>query len=328
MNQILSTNNNYKAPKNRNTELLDMKKIILVFSIIIIIFALVIVGAKAYGIIKEKNKTSDSPITTLNKPSISITEVERTARIVVSYDEGLSKVSYWWNNDTNVQENNQNGGDKPFDKPVPIPDGDYNVLYVKAVGVDGSVSEAKKEFKVEKQEEDPNKPQISWYQNNGTPTMDIIAKSDKGIKELTYQWEGEEKVVVTATQSNQKELSVTIDLKRGTNKIEITATDIEGNEQVKNGTLIGILEPEIKVSLDHNKTLIFDITHDKGFKKIEITVNDKKLVYDENSRQYDKNITNFKSTLDVEPGHIKVYVSVYTLENEEKEYTFKSEIDI
>lgn len=55
MNQILSTENNHKQRKNqKNSELLDMRKIMIIFSVLIIVFGLVIAGAKGYGMIKEK----------------------------------------------------------------------------------------------------------------------------------------------------------------------------------------------------------------------------------------------------------------------------------
>lgn len=55
MNQILSTENNHKQKRNRsNSELLDMRKIMIIFSVLIIVFALVIVCATFYGKTKGK----------------------------------------------------------------------------------------------------------------------------------------------------------------------------------------------------------------------------------------------------------------------------------
>ena len=74
MNQILSTENNNKekAPKNKS-ELLDMRKIIIIFSVLLIVFALVIIVAKIYGNIKQNEQ--ESPTAILNKPTIEIENV-------------------------------------------------------------------------------------------------------------------------------------------------------------------------------------------------------------------------------------------------------------
>jgi len=83
---------------------------------------------------------------------------------------------------------------------------------------------------------------IAIYGYSKTPKY-----SEKGIKNLTYQWEGEEAQVIESTEEKQEKLSVTIDVKRGTNKINITATDDEGETQIKNEIIQGIFAPELIV---------------------------------------------------------------------------------
>lgn len=328
MNQILSTDSNQKKKKtSRNNQTLDMKRIIIIFSILIIAFALVIVSAKVYGMIKENQKNKDNPIQVLNKPTISIDKTENICTLTVSYDEGLEKISYYWNNEDETIEKNMNGSTIPFITQIIIPEGDYNVLYVKATGIDGSVNEIKQEFAVENIQ-DPNKPKISWFYNDETRKIDIVVESEKGIKNLTYKWEDEEEVKIESTEENQKQLKVTIDAKRGTNPISITATDLEGNTQIKDDIIQGIYAPEIKVQLVNNKTIVININHDMGFKKAVINVNGQEVVYDENNPQYSKEITNLNTNIDVEPGLVTVKISVYTLEEEDKEYTYEASAQI
>lgn len=327
MNQILSTENNYKQKKPRNSDLLDMRKIIIIFSILIILFALIIVGAKAYSMIKEKSKNEDNPIVALNKPMISIEQTENICTLKVSYDEGLDKVIYYWD-DESIIEKSMNGSTTPFVTQILIPEAEQSVLHVKATGIDGSVNETKQYFVAGEQTQEPNKPQISWYYNQENRKIDIVVESDKGIANLKYQWENEDEVVVATTEEKQKELTTTIDAKRGTNEILITATDTEGNTQVKNIIIVGVVAPDIKVELVNNKTIRINVDHDMGFKKVVMNVNGNELVYDESHPQYSEANTNLNTSIDVEPGTVTVKVIVYTLEEEEKAYTYEASTQI
>lgn len=317
MNQILSTENNYKQKKPRNnSELLDMRKIIIVFSALILILALVIIGAKTYGIIKEKSKDKQDPIQLLNKPNIKVTKVENQCILNIEYDEGIEKISYWWN-DGDVKIKNVNGSTKQMFS-IDIPTGDYNTLHVTASGTDGSLSELKQEFTVEGIER--GKPKISWTYNKETTEITIVASSENGIKSLTYQWEGEEEKTISAAENNQKQLSVTILAKRGINSIRITATDRQGNIQEKNETINGILRPEIQMRLENGNMLKISIKHDMGFKKVRIKINGQEQIYDENTPQYSKDITELNIGVEAPVGRLDVEVWVYTLEQPEEEY--------
>jgi len=321
MNQILSTENKSKYKKNNtNSPMLDMRRIIIVFSALIIVFALIIVCAKVYGMIKEKQEDENTPGVNLNQPTITIDVADNICTLNVEYNEGLETITYYWNEEDAIVKNMN--GSTLFNTQIRIPEGDHNVLHVKAIGVDGSVKEIDQDFKVE-DIQDPNKPEIDWYYQSENAEIKIVVRSEKGIKNLTYQWKGEEEVVIESTQEKQKELTTTIPAKRGTNDITITATDLEGNTQVKDDIIKGIYKPDIKVQLVNNKTIVVNVSHDMGFKKVVININGQEFVYDESHPQYSAEITSLDTSVDVEPGTVKVKVSVYTLEKEDEEYTYE-----
>lgn len=326
MNQILSTENNYKQKKQRNNNLLDMRKVIIIFSILIIIFALVIVSAKIYAMIKEKNQSTDTPIAVLNKPTITIEKAEKICILEIKYDEGLNKITYWWNNE-DIIEKNMNGSTTPTVIQIAIPEGENNTLHVKATGIDGSINEVEKNFGNEAIV-DSNKPVISWYHYEGTTQMDITVKSDKGVESITYNWEGEEEVTVQNTNEDDKELKITIEVKRGTNKLYIKAVDKEGNIQTKDGTIKGVIKPDFKVVLENYKTLKINVLHDKGFKKVIIRVNGQEAIFDESNPQYSEQTTDLSVVIEVPPGTLTVDISAYTLEEENREYTYTATTQI
>lgn len=323
MNQILFTENHSKQKRKKNTEMIDMRKIIIIFSILIIIFALVIVVAKVYGMIRENKEKGDSPVIELNKPSITIERIEGICSLEVEYDEGLEKVTYWWNEGDDIVKN-LNGSTRPFSTQIIIPEGERNVLHVKATGVDGSINEQTKEFVVEQEIEEPNKPKISWNHYEGTTKMDITVTSDKGIENLTYNWEGEEEITIPATEENQKEIRVTIDVKRGTNKLYVKAKDIEGNEQSKSEIINGIMKPEFDLIIENN-ILKITVKHDMGFKKVIIKINEEELIYDETNPQYSESTTILNTNIEIPPdiSKIEVEIKAYTLEEPDKEYEIK-----
>lgn len=326
MNQILSTENNYKQKKPKMNNTLDMRKIMLIFSALIIIFALVIVGAKIAGMIKEKSEEQGGATANLNKPQIDIRQDGNIYTLEVTYDEGLEKVSYWWNEEM-VTERPQHGSES-FRIQNHIPEGDYNVLHVIATGSDGSTNEITQEFVTESYEVDENKPTIDLYYSETTAKIDIIARSDKGIDKLTYRWNEEEEITVNHTTEGQKEIKITIDAKRGVNDLYVTATDIEGNTQTKENPIKGIRSPDIKVELVNRNTISISISHDMGFKKIVININGQELVYDETNPQYSIETTTLNTSAEMPPGQAHVKIQVYTLEQEDKEYVYEGIAEI
>ena len=93
MNQILSTETYSTQKKNNVSELIDMKKIITIFSILAIVFAIIIAIAIGYGIIKKHQKDEQPPIDNLNKPQRTVEKIGNICVLKVMYDEGIQKVS-------------------------------------------------------------------------------------------------------------------------------------------------------------------------------------------------------------------------------------------
>lgn len=326
MNQILSTENSYKPKNNGGNNLLDMRKIIIIFSVLIIVFAVVIVGAKIYGSIK--NKSDGGIIDVLNKPTISISKVENKCSITVKYDEGINKISYWWNEDEIITEKNWNGGSEFF-TTIEIPTGDYNELHVKATGMDGSLNEVNQVFATENsQDNDPNKPKISLYFDENTKNITVVVTSAKGIREVVYSWDDEEEVKISPDTVGQKELRFEIEAERGTKTLKIKATDIEGTEQTKEQLTWAIQEPTLDIVINHGNILSIDVSHDKGFKKVIININGQELVYDENYPGYSEYATHLNLNIEVPNGHLTVDIKAYTLEAPEREKAWHREADI
>lgn len=323
MNQILISEDKNKQNKQRSTDLIDMRKIIIVFSILIIIFALIIVGAKVYVMIRENNEQKRAP---LNIPIIEITEVDQKCRILVKYEDvGLDKVIYSWNDGDEIVRN-LNNSKTPYDRQIEIPEGAKNTIYVKAIGSDGSESELTKDFERPGEVINPEGPTIEWGQIAGTNTIRINIASEKGIDNFTYQWEGNE--VVTVEGNGKNKIEKIIDIKRGTNEITITATDTEGNVQTKQKNIIGVKLPEIFVEIKEGNLLYMTVKHDIGIEKIIFKVGNQELIYDENFPGYNADQKEFTIFLPLETGKTIVEITAYSVEGENSVATYKGKAEI
>lgn len=316
MNQIL-----YSENKNKNKKTMNSKNAIIVFAIIAILFALAIIGVIVYNKIKEENE--DKPIELLNKPSINLEAIEQNCKIEVEYTEGLEKVIYSWN-DGDIVEKTVDGTE--FQILVEIPEGDQNTLYVKAIGKDDSIREVTQEFKVEGSEQDESLPEIVWERVGGTNNILIKVTSARGIENIIYEWEGDEQVIIPA--NGETEFETEIEIKRGTNKLLVTAKDIEGNIQTKDGNIVGIHLPEIEVYITQDRVLHMKVTHDSGFKRVEFKVNENVLLYDETHLQYSKDLTELTTELQLNEGRTVVQITAESLENEASVKTYEGEITL
>lgn len=316
MNQILITE---KGNKGKGIGI-DTKKVIAIFATLSIAFALIFVIPKTYNLIKEKGKIG-TPIDKLNKPEITISREDNVCKIDIAYDVGIDKITYWWNDDE-VIEKNMNGSTSPISLQLMIPGNLSNIIHVKVTGIDGSSNELNQIFNEE------GDFVVYWYHREGTNEMDITAKSVNGIKQITYEWEGEEPVTVEATGEDEKEFTTTIEIKRGTNKLYVTATDLEGNIKQKEELIVGRHIPEITATIREKHMLEIHVIHDMGFKKIVIHLNGEEFVYDENHPDYSTQTKNLGVDVEVPTGTVELEVEVYTLEEENKKYTFSATTEV
>ena len=334
MNQILSTASSQNKGKkkkeknktsgNRNFEPNIMKRAVIIFSILLIAFAIVIISVKLVQIIK--NNSQNNRIAQLNKPEITIEIVdEDTVRINVSYDEDITKLTWWWNNDlSQIEERNKNM--KSIN--VPIPDGESNTLHVEVIGADGSTNST---------EETITRDLTTTIEMNQIPdsdNMEIIARSENGIKQLVYYWNDEQAIVVPATGNNQKELRTTIQLKRGTNTLHTIVTDNEGNTEEKEEMFHCVKEPEITVEANMDQMImVITVSHDMGLSLIEFEINGRQITYDENYPTYNPTKTKLTFTASLKPGIVNtVEITAYSNEKiddtENTSATYSGETDL
>ena len=308
MNQILLTNDqnikkNGNNKYNRNNSG-DMKKIIIFFAIAIFIFALLIIGIFSYKTIKKNNND-----TTYKKPELSIEQTEKEIKIVAKAEAGISKIIYIWNNSEPIEI--EMNGRTSHEEVIDIPLG-QNTLKVKIIDGNNQEIETEGSFYLE---EVNNNLQIKLDKEIGNGKLKIIATDDiNKIEYITYKWNDEQETTVVADEENQTVLEEIIDVRRGTNKITVTAVNGNAKSETIEDSISGVYNPTIEVTRDNN-ILYMKISHDIGIKKIEFTVNGQQYTYDENYAGYDSELKEIELKFNMIEGENTVIIHAISMES-------------
>ena len=284
-----------------------MKKIIIFFSIAILVFALLIIGVYGYKIYKNKNK-EEQPV---GKPELSLEETENEVKIIAKSEIGINKIIYTWNDDE-PKEVEMNGR-TDHEESIEIPEGENN-LKVKVIDQNGEEIETNKDFY---REEDKEKPKIETDETIGNGKVKITATDENNtLKYITYKWNDEQETTIEAEDESQTLIETTIDVKRGKNTLKITAVNGLAKEATVEKIFNGVNNPVIEVTKDKNK-LYMKITHDMGFKKIEFNVNGQEYVYDENFSGYNPEQKEISYKFDLKTGQNTVIIHAISAEDTE-----------
>ena len=272
MNQILSVGNNDK--KNKKS---SIKANIQVFAILLVIVATGILLISIYSFNLRKKNVNDFAI-----PQIEILAKNENKIVIKGYcEDGISKVTYIWNNESQNLINLN--GDTSFEREINIPYKKINVLKVEMITENNIKGEVTKEFNVDVDDE---KPKIDEITVSGAK-LNILASDNAGIEYIEYNWEGEEPNRIDAVSDDNRTMNAQINIERGTYKLTIKVVDINGNVKEESRLVTGVNEPEIRV-IRYGDIINIDAVHDMGIKQISVLINNKEYTYNEESADFTK----------------------------------------
>ena len=127
MNQILDYNPNSNFNKSSGSD-----KIVRVFAIILMIFAIVLIAVVGYGMYKNKKEVNTAQ-TEQTKANIAVEIKEKQATIKVTHDKNIQKLIYSWNTKS---ERTIPGSSKYMEETIDVPFGD-NTLHIKVIDANG-----------------------------------------------------------------------------------------------------------------------------------------------------------------------------------------------
>lgn len=245
-----------KSQKNRTNTKADIKSVIKVFCLIIIIMGISLAGKSVYAIASQKQKMQDNP-------QVNVERMGKEATISITTENPMKEVKYKWNEgEENVIKNN---GTVSANQTIEIPNGN-NILKITVTDYYGNKTYYQKQYIYEST--DTTKPTIDIAKSG--IKLKITASDDTEMAYMTYKWNDESETRIDAT-NKEKEITTNIEVKKGQNKLTITAVDSEYNKTTRTETVIGANKPTFTMSTD-GKNIIVNAKDDDGVSKISITV--------------------------------------------------------
>lgn len=293
MNQILSTSN---SEKNKKGGPIEIHTIVKFFSIILIIFGVIMISTASYAIYKKSVDKNNIP----TKPSITEEQKgDKTVLLKVTHDKAIDKIEYRWNEqEAKIITGN---GRKYIEQEIEIPGG-TNKLYVSVIDIEGQEISSEQTYEAE----DIIKMEI----NNGKIKVSAEAKTE--ISYMTYRWdeEQEEKIDINATTLEQE-----IEIPMGEHTLTVILVDKNNETITKEQKVKGVVKPKIQVKLDDNKeNFLITITDDSGLDRVEFIINGENKTIKANEGQKE-----LKIKLPLRDGQNIVEITAYNLDGIESD---------
>ncbi len=318
MNQILDYNPSGQKSRKPGSS----NKIVKVFAICLIVFAIAIIAIAAMT--SNKNNAVTKTNTGNNKTQATISAVQKEDGILlfhVSSEYGLESIIYSWN-ETSEQEV-KCSGEKEKDIEIQLPAGE-NSFYAKVIDNQQNETIYENTYTAENGK-DILKPSIELTVTNDKK-LKIVVTDETSLDFITYRWNDEDENKIEVNPDTPKTITTTLEIPHGKNDITVVAVDSSNNTNTEQKVYNGLTKPEIKFVLndeDKSKVTVV-VTHEVGIKGISGTMNNSEFRIEES--QITGNNVNFELTLSQGLNVIQVSASSTdgTENTAEKEFQYNS----
>ena len=307
MNQIL-----YEQKEKRRGNTIEINKIVLFFSIAVIVFGLIMLGEGVYGYYKNSEMRAIIENTT---PTVGLDREGQQLKISISHIRGLQSVTYNWNNDEDTAMEIDVTGKQSIIQRIELPAGE-NEFNITAIDINGKTTNISKEFYMETGR-DITKPEINVSYSGSK--LKITATDEQALSYLTYRWNEDEETRVEPNEENNGIIELDVGILRGKNTITIIAVDSSNNTSSKEATFEGRTVPKVQAWYDGVNLNIL-ATHEVGVEKVEYTLNGQTHTVD--SPQGPEMLV----LIPLEPGYNRITVVAYSAEDTQT--TFEGDLTI
>lgn len=243
MNQILSTEMNKN--KSTNSNVIDIKKIIMFFSIVVIVFGMIIaIKSIVSAISNAKNNIKVEQ----TAPEVDIEQGEDEIKLIANHDKPITKIVYSWNDGQEITINGNNR--TSITQTIALPDG-TNKLTVKITDEIQSVATIEKTFtKIE--------AEISLSFALVENKIKITATDTKEMDYIMYKWNNEQskKIELEENTEDRKKIETEIEIPEGLNTLTVIAMNKSGQSKTKTQEIEGIASPKITLQKDGEYIII------------------------------------------------------------------------
>ena len=246
----------YKRGKNQRAEI---KSIIKIYCLIIIVFAITLIGKSTYAMIMNKSKQSDA---------VSVHAMQMNAEVTLTFtaNNPISKVVYSWDN--NGSSYVSGDGRNNFKKTIEIPYGN-STLTIRVYDCYETEHLYTKTYI--NTNADQTKPKIEVAA--APKAIQITATDDYGIKAIMYNWVGKEPIYVAA-EGDEKTFTTTVEITEAvSDTLTITAIDINNNQTTIEQKVEASHKPVITFSMK-DKNLVIKAKDDVGITSIKVIADD------------------------------------------------------
>lgn len=278
MNQILVLENKTKKKKTKTMHSgpADIKNILRFFAVVLIIFAIVMIGHSSYAIYRESKGNN-----TNNLANISITRVNDTLLVDVQSTYIIDRFKYSWRNSqqTSVPEDSTS-----FQEKIILPS-ENNILTIILEDETGRATTYTREIILDGI--DILEPTIEVEKGQGSSAI-ITATDETQIEYMTYRIDDGEEVRIDKNNVADKTIKYAItDIPRGEHTIYVTALDSFGNtEEIEQNIIVSSEMPTIdSIDIDEeNGKILIQASDVDGLKSIEVNLNGQEYFMDNVNR--------------------------------------------
>ena len=303
MNQILDYNPNSKTNKSGGSD-----KIVRVFAILLIIFAIALIAIVGYGMISNK-KQADNAIVEQTQANIAVDVQEAQATIKVTHHKTIQKLVYSWNTSS---ERTIKASEKYIEEKIDIPAGD-NTLHIKVIDENGVETTHDEEISSE-QGVDIINPVIELSLDG--KKLKISATDETALDFLTYRWNEENEETVYAEEGS-KEITTEVEILKGKNDLTVVAVDTSNNTTTETKSFTGLTKPEIKVTLSEDGSSIeIRAEHESGIESVSYNFNN--VDYDVDIGSGNPTTIQFEQKLEV--GYNRIILTVKSIDGTESKF--------
>lgn len=308
MNQILSVELDKDKGKKGQA---DIKKVIIFFVIILIIFGVILIGKSIYSMIK--GEPEEKVISSNNlKPQVEIEQDGDKLKLKIQHTIDLDKAQYKWNDED--EKKIDLTAEKNYEGDIEIPVGN-NKFYIKVIDSQGHFTEIEKEFAAS-----TDKPQISITSSG--EKIKIIAKDNNALSYVTYKWDDGDEEKVEANEDSSGQIEFEIDTLRGKHTLTVTAVNVNDVSETKEQETAAGSEPKITLEQDSEdrKYLIIYAEDTDGLAKLDFVLNEKEYSTDDITSMNLKELT-YRQELSQGTNKIKAKITNINGITAEKEVT-------
>ena len=262
MNQILSIEDTKKKNKKskkqkmpKNSGPIAIESILKFFAIAILTFGIFMIGSGSYSMYTN----SQEDIANV-KPTIQVEENETEISLRVSHSRALSKVTYKWNNDEEVEL--QASGKKDVSQTIEIPTGE-NTLTIYAQDENGQETTYQKSYTLE------GDITIDFALDGNN--IKVTASGKNELSYMTYRWDEEEE---TRVDINNTQIEQSIEIPKGQHTLTVIVVDENNTTETKEQEVKGVTKPNLEITTDGSSNFIIKVSDEEGLKRLEFTVND------------------------------------------------------